>query len=676
MGRFTSILSFNRGEVAPEFVERTDTEFYERAVRKLDNFFPLPAGGITTRPPLLPVIMSLPMADAGFTVAPQSATFMVEEVKGALLWAVFAWVYNSEAPQLYKIRVRYGRLARTAEVWGTVGTTGTVDVTAATASATLFGSVITNGVGLPSLAKEITRSTAGPAVFIASSRFPPARLFFSTGGEADFQTMTFFEELLGLISVTSNSTAVTGVDTIFQDQLAAGGTLRIRDVSYTVLAITSQNALTLSAPFVGLTQAGLRVTKPKAAPFGAGQNPALVTFHKNRLAFFTTSSRPTGFWASRPNDPFTILPGSVHDDAPIDVDLFADGVDSFRWIASLNHIFLGTSAGEYAVLVPGDGPMTPTSFSFIRLGATGGEAVRALPLQGGVVHVARASGQVMHNQFDFARQGFTSADLSLFAPHLLTAAVRSMAYRSPRRDDPAGRFFVTLEDGTLRVFSFNEAQGIQAWSRFTLADPSMQTLVDVGSLSDAVFPLLTRNGALMLCALKETRSVVFELDYATAVSPTAPGSRLYNVAGFPLLTARQVAVFSATFGYLGVFTTTATTLDLNGSGVAVEDITIGVPYTAEVSLLPAVVEDNTGSSQNRRKRLIRTIVSVRETYQLELNQKTLLGDVAPIEGGNIPSFTGTLEQRHLGWFTQEDSRASTLGIYPATILSLTREVGV
>lgn len=673
MGIFTSVQSFNRGEVAPEFADRSDVEFYQSAVRKLDNWFPIPAGGVTTRPQFDVAKVVSTLTGGGFTVAPATAVLLVQEVKGGTLWMVAAWTYNAGSPQLYKIRARYGLLARTNGVWAAASESVAVDLSVATAAATLFGSAVVNGAGLTSLAKQVTSTAVGPAVFIASKWFPVQRLFIGSGS-ASLAAVTFYEELIGTVEVASGAATLTGSNTIFSDQLAPADVILIDGTSATIDTVTNDTGATLTANWSGLSLAGLRVTKVKADPFGSGQYPALVTFHKNRLMLFATEGRPTGFWASKPNDPFTIVPGNVYDDAPIEVDLFADGVDEFKWVTSLSQVYLGTSQGEYTISVASDGPLTPSNFSFYRVGVVGGESVPPVPLDGAVVHVARASAQIMASQFDFARQGFTSNDLSLLAPHLLTGEVQSMAYRPPRRNDPAGRFFFVLSDGTIRVFSYNEAQGIQAWGRVTLADGDEQTPLCVSTTSDAVFVLLERDGALVITALDELRDQIWEMDYAETVSPTAPGSNTYNLAALPMLTNRKVAAYSAADGFLGIFDAT-TTLDLTGLGLALTDVIVGVPYVAEADMLPAVIEQQgTGTSLNRLKRLIRTLVSVLDTYQLNLNELPLFGDVAPTDDGDVRPSSGVFEQRQLGWVKQERSTMSTSGVYRATVLSYTREL--
>src|SRR5699024_54415 len=102
-------------------------------------------------------------------------------------------------------------------------------------------------------------------------------------------------------------------------------------------------------------------------------------------------------------------------------------------------------------------------------------------------------------------------------------------------------------------------------------------------------------------------------------------------------------------------------------------IYVGLPYTAECDLLPALVATRAGTLMNRRRRLVRALVSVQETTHLHVNGVPMSANISPVPG--LETYTGTYEQRQLGWVIKEDSGFSTPGVFRATVLSLTREVG-
>lgn len=703
MVQYVATQSFNRGEVAPEFWDRNDVDFYPSACRRLDNWFPLPAGGVTTRPPLGTLLWDgasnvLPASADQETYEvplPDTTALRVAEVRGAVVWITVAWVLDDESdlmdPDL-RPALAYGRLQRDDnDAWTASIAFRNLGVGQSLPTSTWFGEAYPNGVGVPSLAKKISTASVGPAVFVASEYFRPLRIFLDQDtGELDHEDVIFYEELLGTIEASNGSPTITGTDTLFNEQLEVGSVVQIEGENYEVQSIAGAESLTLTANYTGTTVAGVRMGRQIAnteAPFGGpissgttlGEQrhwPFLVTFFKSRLVFFTTIGRPTGMWASKPNDPFTLFPGSVYDDAPIDVDLFAEAVDEFRWAVGASNLLLGSSRGEYAVQTDGDGPMTPTNFAFFRIGSSGSDAVPAIPLEGRVVHVAKGSAQVFANQFDFARQGFVSEDLALLSSHLLTGRVSTMAYRSPRRDDPAGRLFFVLDDAAVRVLTINERQGILAWHRLTMPGGETSTgskvIMASATTSDAAFFMVRRGDYLTLVALGEDRSSELELDFQATFEDTT--SKVFDLTDSPFLQDSYVSVWSAALGYLGVYEVSGTTLDLTG---VTDDlgafIYVGLPYTAECDLLPALVATRAGTLMNRRRRLVRTVVSVQETTHLHVNGVPMSANISPVPG--LETYTGTYEQRQLGWVIKEDSGFSTPGVFRATVLSLTREVG-
>jgi len=68
--------------------------------------------------------------------------------------------------------------------------------------------------------------------------------------------------LTGSVSVTQNSTAVTGTGTLFTTELSVGSVINIGGVCNTVASITSDTALTLTRTYTAATAAGGAATKP------------------------------------------------------------------------------------------------------------------------------------------------------------------------------------------------------------------------------------------------------------------------------------------------------------------------------------------------------------------------------------------------------------------------------
>lgn len=699
MGTFIAQQSFNGGEIAPQFYDRTDLELYLSSVRKLENWFPLPAGGIDTRPFLhtvtpygdfTPQFDIAPFVDPGFQTITLTPALFVREVNGGTIWVYFAWQQKIADPSFRRLRMSHGTLER----WNNE-THGAAYQCKKDGQQTLLELDRDTTIHAANVDEALTRhvsiATVGPAMFVSSQFFSPFRVF-ATGEPvvSVFEIMQFYQELIGTVAVTSSSAAVVGTDTLFVAQLSVGDIVTIQGRSHTIASITDATHLTLTAVYTGLTISAVRMDSAITTDvaFGVGEFPRLTTFFRSRLLFFSTFSKPTGMWASRPNDPFTIIPGGAHDDAPIQVELLAPGLDSFLWALSFTQLVLGGSRGEYTINAPEPGPLTPTNFSIAKVSSEGGSPVEPVLLRTGVIFSSRSGTRLFYSHFDFARQGFVTQDLGIFAPHLLTERIDSLSYRPPIKGDPAHRIFVLLKTQVLKILEFDENYGIQAWHQFTWDAGDMPAINHITSLTSAAntqFMSMVKGDYATIGYFCEDRETFFSQPEWPA---DAPRGLTYDlIEQLPTLNTNQVttnellkghprvAVFSTYEGPIGTTSVDAAGNFTIPNPVLLGAYYIGVAYGAECVLLPPVVASPQGPLVSRIRRKIRLRLHYYNTEQLTINGIPELGGV-PAAVLNS-SKKGILEQRQLGWITNvdDDDRITAPGTYAASVISLTREVG-
>lgn len=699
MGTFVPQQSFNGGEIAPQFYDRTDLDLYKSSVRLMDNWFPLPAGGIQTRPFVFtvtpygnfnPGFNVSPAVDAGWETIEITPALFVREVNGGTLWLYFVWHRLIADPSQRRLKVSYGTLERwNNEAHGAAyqcKKDGEQTLANLDADNSVFGSRVDEA-----LTRNVSVATVGPAIFASSQFFAPAR-FFASGNPVinTFQSVLFFEELIGTVAVTTGSPAIVGTDTLFGAQIATGNIVRILGQAFTIASVTDATHATLTVNYPNLTVSGVRMDKaitPDLA-FGVGEFPRLTTFFRSRLFFFSTFGKPTGMWASRANDPFAIIPGGAHDDAPIEVELLAPGLDSFIWALSFTQLVLGGSRGEYTINAPDPGPVTPTNFSIAKVSSEGGSPVEPVLLRTGVMFTSRSGTRLFYSHFDFSRQGFVSQDLGIFAPHLLTEPIDSISYRPPIQGDPAHRIFILLRNQVLQILEFDENYGIQAWHRFGWDVGNLPTINHITSLTSAAntqFMSITKGNYATIGHFSEDRETFFNQPEWAA---DAPRSLTYDlIEKLPNLNTVQtinnelfknhprLSVFSTYEGPIG-----QAAVDAGGNftlpqAVTQGDLYVGLAYASECVLLSPVFASPQGPMVSRIRRKIRTRVHYFNTAQLTINGIPELGSVPAAI--NSTSMQGIIEQRHLGWITNVDDHDTITapGTYAAAILSLTREVG-
>jgi len=675
MSIYSHTTGFTRGEVEVGLFDRFDVDFFRAASERVDNWFPDVAGAISRRPGIVP------LGDSSPTLVSQLPDFVVPGVDCGE-FTLRSFVFRQQVFLLLFRRVcspGYETVSLSAyRMDGEVPVLQFEDLMLVYYSDTsvyIFtpedeppdsadGKVPPEFTA--NLAQNICTAQVGPAVFITSRLFPPYRVFVDGNNEVQIERVQFFEELLGSVSVNNGSTTWTGEGTLFQDQFANGDKFFFNGVEYTVAARASQTSMTTTTAYSGLTLAGERITRVTGDL--DTDWPRLCTFHKGRLFLFSTPTKPVGMWASRSGDPFTIVPGSTYDDAPIAVELLTEGAEEFVWVRAAEQLFLGGGQAEYIVDALSDRGLTPTSFSFYRVSSNGGAPLQPFNTDASTVFVNRGRNRLTSVRFDEARAGYVGADLSLLAPHLLVDGVRDFVYRPGTRNDRTARVFVQLDTKEVRTCTLAEEENVIAWSRVTLSNGyEVQAL---GTSPDDLFALVKcPDGAYVLSILDVDNTSPFVLDMEWTYPATAGVVTLSDIH------KNTTVVVLDGSRFVGFFETTDT-LDIEDDTFT-GDLTVGVPFSSTLRMLPVILADTKdGGTLNRKHRLVRVLLAVEEAYELSLNEEPLFGTVATNLISGFPLRSGTYERRILGWDERPKTEVSATSIYRAKIRSITREVSI
>jgi hypothetical protein len=680
MSLFQHTTGFTRGEIDPSLRDRFDVDFYQAASEFMENWLPDRTGSIQRRPGIVPAfatgtpgayvtlntdVENFPgdeLGEDGF-VGQHIEVFTV----GGRDYVVIFLLYEGDQ---FTLHVRAYEAPPVTTVF-TLRRTG------------LELSVESNDVDIDPtlpLSQQLTVATVGPSMFV-TWRGPTFRIFFDASeDDLDGQEVEWYEEIVGTLELENGNTTVTGEDTLFEEQV--DDVIRIRGVLYDVASVTDNTTLELSAAWAEPSLAAVPAEVPvlPGDVFGGGDQPRLCAFHQGRLHLFSSTSRPTTWWASRAQDPFTIKGTNVRDDAPIEYELLAEGVDRFVWVQVEANIYLGSSSGEYVISSDRDLPLTPTAFGFRRISSIGGAPLRPFSTEASTVFLNRSRDQLVAARFDEARQGFTTEDVTFLAPHLFVDRVQATAFRPANSFDRVPRIFALLDNGEIRACAFDEAQQVIAWSRITV-DPALPIKAIATSSTDAYF-LVRRGADFTVCALDRTIATGFGPDFPKYWTmdgecfTTFDGETLTLIDD--LLAGQTLLVLSPTRGFLGFFTPDENNqIDLSELGLDPSDeLRVGLAFRSRVELLPVMLEDGRGGTLNRKHRLIRVMLSVRGAYQLFVNEEPLFGNVGAFLGQELPEREGTFERRFLGWAERDRVSIESATIYRAQILSITREVNV
>lgn len=651
---FQHTTGFTRGEVDESVSDRADVDFYNSAALLLQNFSPDLAGGISRR--------------QGMKILPMTSNdpepFEDTEADDLYLQTFY---FSG-----YQVLVRFRSAGTNIYINAGLRREGVVDEgTIDTVSETIS---VSSWEEDNILSLAINTVSIGPAMFITSSFFAPRRIFISglpDSPEVNIEEIIWYEELLGTVEVDNGSNTWKGTDTLFKDQLSAGDKFYFKDAEYEVDSITNQEELKTTENYSGVSLAGERIRMVNDDPFEG--NPHLCTFFKSRLFLFSTQESPNKMWASKIGDPFTIIPGSVYDDSPISYELLSEGADSFVWVATGDNIYLGASQAEYMIMADTDGPITPTNFGFTRISSLGGAAVQPVTSNASIIFVSRDRTRIFGVTYDFQRRGFTSQDITLLSSHLFKNKIRALSFRPATTSDQAPRLFVLTDEYEVRTAAISEDQNVVSWARLNMANVfTIRALVATSqNMFFQIQDTTQANVTHAISYLSDTSDDAFVMDfpvkYELDEAKTTPLELFHQ--------DKQIVVISENKGFLGFYDVEAS-LDLSETEGNIGEVTVGVAFVSKLEMLPTVVGSDQGMSLNRKIRLLRTILSVRNAYQLFVNDLPLFGVLGAQLGKEIPRKDGVFEKRMLGWVYKDKVTIESASIYPVTILSITREVSV
>lgn len=233
-------------------------------------------------------------------------------------------------------------------------------------------------------------------------------------------------------------------------------------------------------------------------PFtGAGDYPSVVFLHQQRLGFAATNNRPLTVWLSRTGE-YESLAASTppEDDDAIEVTLAANQANRIIWaLSDRNVLAVGTEGGEWILSGTDGAALTPKDLSFQAQTYHGSEDNRQPFLRAGssLLYLQRGGHVAREFGYNFASDKYESSDLSLLARHILRInRIISWAWQS----EPYSIAWCVLEDGTLAGLTYMKEHEVIAWHRHISEDGLFKDCCAIPSIDGIydVFFVCFRNG--------------------------------------------------------------------------------------------------------------------------------------------------------------------------------------
>ena len=224
--------------------------------------------------------------------------------------------------------------------------------------------------------------------------------------------------------------------------------------------------------------------------FGSGNNPALVSFHEQRLMLASGALEPQAFYGSKTGS-FEDWSKSrpLKDDDPIKFTIASGSIDAVQWMASFGSLLLGTGGVEYKAQ-SGDSAITPVNIQIKAQSYWGSARLRPLIIGNSVLHVQRQGSRVRDLFFSLEKDGYAGNDLSVLAPHLFDGySIEQWCYQQA----PGSIIWAVRDDGTLLGMTYMKEHEIWGWHPHTTQGEFKSVCTTTGALEDTVWLVVKRS---------------------------------------------------------------------------------------------------------------------------------------------------------------------------------------
>lgn len=285
------------------------------------------------------------------------------------------------------------------------------------------------------------------------------------------------------------------------------------------------------------------------------------------------------------------------DSGPINRETGPQNSNETKWMLALSRLIVGTEGAENSVRSNSfDEPVTPSNYN-IKAGSTKGSADQSAVFEDDTgFFTGKTKDRVYELVYDASKYGFIARDVSLLTQELLSTGVERIAIQ----EYPDRRLHCVLSDGSVAILVRDEVEEVLCWCKLETDGEVTDVVVlsadpDAGYVEDRVYYTVKRtiNGTAryhheQMAELKDCvgGNINRQLDAYLVQSY----SGTYTLTGLSHLEGETVKVW-ADGAYVGQFTVSGGLVPLTDP---VDDVVVGLGYTAQWRGLPPVVRNDMG----------------------------------------------------------------------------------
>ncbi|MDM3889674.1 hypothetical protein [Pseudomonas juntendi] len=197
-------------------------------------------------------------------------------------------------------------------------------------------------------------------------------------------------------------------------------------------------------------------------PFADGNNPSVVGYYQQRMAFAASRASPQTVWMSRTGDFHNFGYSDPNkDDDGIEFVIASRQVNQIRHLVSLRELLAMTSGAEIAITGSSDSGITPANVSAAEQSYFGCSDVIPAIYGNTALYIQARGGKLSTLAYNYVSDGFQPQDVSVMSSHLLRGfTIQDQAFALA----PNGVLWMARNDGMLLGFTFLPDQQVFGWS--------------------------------------------------------------------------------------------------------------------------------------------------------------------------------------------------------------------
>lgn len=325
-----------------------------------------------------------------------------------------------------------------------------------------------------------------------------------------------------------------------------------------------------------------------------GNYPAAVSYVEQRRAFAGTANNPQGGYLTRTGTESNLSVSSpAGSEDAITFTIKAQQQNAIRHLVPLNDLLALTVSGAWRVFST-DGPLLPDTITTKSQTYYGANDVTPALTGHTCLYVESSGRRIRDIGYSWEAQAFTSDDRSVMAPHLfLDYEIVDMAYTK----SPDQLLWCVRADGVLLSMAYVPEHQVFGWSQHATDGAFESVCVVKEGSEDVLYAVVRRTlaaGTVRCIERLASRRFIDQADaFFVDCGVTYNGSATTSITGLSHLNGKTVAVLADGAVVAG--------LTVSGGAITLpveaEVVQVGLPFTADIQLLPLTIESADAGGQ-------------------------------------------------------------------------------